>query len=269
MRKIALILFVFFGCIWAEVKIEQELQIEITSDYFPDYCHMENEFDSTEICNTYIDERIGKKTKSWCYESVCQSILDSNIFFQVHDYTHGECYLYSEEGCWAFDFYVLTGASHSLMDVIRDEFLNYQRCNLLCVSTEKLDSMFNEMDRVLAPELEEKDNLPYYIINGEEKTFMLDCGIGGPCLWGAHDGIDSILAVRNAPQSLPYRVDFAASVRMENGRLVVPRESENREFVLLNLNGRILRRGKLRNNMLLPHEPTILRIKNIGEVYLK
>lgn len=267
MRKIALILFVFFGCIWAEVKIEQELQIEITSDYFPDYCEKEKDSMLTETCDIYLGKRHGINTPLWCYKSFCKSILDSNIYFFYYENDHAECYAYSDY-CLAFQFVVLSGATHSLIDVIRDEFTNYWKCNDLCISEGKLDSLFDEMDSVLVPELEKENNLPFYIINGVENAFMLGCGTG-LCSDGPYDEIDSILAVRNAPQSLPYRMDFAASVRMENGRLVVPRESENREFVLLNLNGRILRRGKLRNNMLLPHEPTILRIKNIGEVYLK
>lgn len=169
----------------------------------------------------------------------------------------------------------LSDATHSLVDVIRDELLHFQECNYISTAKDNLDSTLNELDNRLTPLLHRENlDLTSYIVRCERDCFSPNfCLIEKNTLLVEFDlineNIDSILAVRNAPQSFPYRMDFAANVRMENGRLVVPREFENREFVLLNLNGRILRRGKLRNNMLLPHEPTVLRIQGAGEVLLK
>lgn len=61
----------------------------------------------------------------------------------------------------------------------------------------------------------------------------------------------------------------AARIVAENGRLNVPADLEGRSFMLFNLNGRVLRKGELRNNMALPREPAVLRIKGVGDMFLK
>lgn len=274
MKKILSMFFILSINLWAEVDISQYLQIEFPKKFFPSYCELEDTLQSTNGCDAYIDNRHGLDTPFWCKESVCNSLLDSNIYFFIHDNTHSECYL-PNENCLAFQYFVLSDATHPLMDVIFDEFKNYQRCHFLCISQQQLDSIFAEMKRILAPELERKIgdffyNKPFYIKSSlEDNALMEDCDVGGSCLWGGGGDIEKILASKNAEQSLPYRMDFAARLRAENGSLIVPLDMEGRAFSLFRLNGGVLRKGELRNNMPLPHEPTILRVKGYGDMYLK
>lgn len=254
MKKIVLLMLVIAGSLWAEVEIERFLKVKIPYDFFSDYCGSEASSLLPESCKIYIDKRFVSPI-SWCSDYVCNSVLDSRIFFSFYDGSMSSDY-------YVLQYYVFSGATVSLIDVIRDEFTNFQRCNFLCTSDEKLDSLFNEMDRSLAPGLQTKLNL-YEI---DKKTHEGRLTYSSYDVYGnIYDVLDSL----NASQSVPYGVYFAAGVRAENGRLVVPQGLEGREFLLLNLKGRALRKGNLRNNMLLPREPSILRVKGTGDVYLK
>ena len=120
-------------------------------------------------------------------------------------------------------------------------------------------------------ELDGKFHEDYYVTDCGKGTGCMEwCPITGPvCHWSKYTSIYEIIEKRNSQTSIPYHVDFAARITVENGRLHVPEGLESRAYMLYDLNGRVLRRGQLHNNMVLPRESAILRVKDYGDVYLK
>lgn len=287
MKKLMLLMIALATCVWGEVFIKDSIRI-----VFPQDISLENIWQASEECFleiAYDKERGYKKAKQArifmndlnCYSDVCSSILDTSVFFLEEEIV-SNCFGYNDffrdkgvstdgKECMIYSFYILSDASHSLIDVIQDEFKRFQECEFFDLSKGKLDSILLEMEAVLSLELMNKYHSTTYVIDcGNGKGCMQECPlVGEPCFSSEYTSMDDILAKRNVSISVPYRMDFAARITVENGRLRVPTSLESRAYMLYGLNGRVLRSGLLRNNMALPREPSILRVKDYGDVYLK
>lgn len=275
MKKLMLLMLALAACVWGEVYIKDSVRI-----VFPQ--NIANYLGANEEECFLGFKPNGKTVRPYmnrygsCVDDVCSSILDTSIFFMHEEVEEGDgCrygFDYYSEGtdCLFYYFYVLSDATHSLMEVVRDEFKRFQECGVFDISSERLDSILSDMDS-LVPKLEEKHLYAAYVTDcGDGLGCLSDCYKTGPCfLQSKNTSIYEILEKRNSQTLIPYHVDFAARITVENGRLLVPEGLESRAYMLYSLNGRVLRGGLLHNNMALPREPAILRVKDYGDVYLK
>lgn len=277
MKKLMLLMLALVACVWGEVFIKDSIHI-----VFP-----------KNVANYLIDDEekcvLGSKPNGkparpymspygWCGGYVCNSILDTSVFFveeEIGDNCYGFDYFFKEKGvstngeeCMVYSFYVLSDASHSLLDVIQDEFGRFQECGLFDITKTDLDSILSKMEAALVAD---KYHSTTYVTDcGNGNGCMQECLLtGSPCFSSENTNMGDVLAKRNASISIPYHVDFAARITVENGQLLVPEGLESRAYMLYDLNGRTLRGGFLHNNMALPREPAILRVKDYGDVYLK
>jgi len=285
MKKLMLLMLALAACVWGEVFIKDSVRI-----VFPQNICLDNVWQANEECfleKAYDKERNYMKMKQArifmndlnCYGDVCSSILDTSIFFleeeREFDYGFGRYFIdngvNTDGESSVFAFYALSDATHSLMEVVRDEFKRFQECGYFDISSEEMDSILSDMDSILMPELDGKFHEDYYVTDCGKGTGCMEwCPITGPvCHWSKYTSIYEIIEKRNSQTSIPYHVDFAARITVENGRLLVPEGLESRAYMLYGLNGRVLRGGLLHNNMALPREPAILRVKDYGDVYLK
>lgn len=283
MKKVFFLMLALTCLIRAEVVLEDEIHIvfpqnisnlDIVSDE-------EGLLECASYRGTNFDSKSARSFSDYfgfCVEDVCSSVLDSSIFFYESNYCWGfDGYFRSmgmevaENECLIYDFFVFSDAKHSVMDVIRDEFTHFQKCHYFNISEEKLDSILFDMEQILAPALKQNRHKPAYLTNCENNTgCMMNCQKTGNCLDVISEtSIEQILASRNSTDVFPYRMDFTARLRVENGFLVAPAELEGRTFSIFGLDGRVLRRGELRNNMPLPHQPAVLRVEGFGSIYLK
>lgn len=282
MKMLMLSLFALTVCGWGEVFVKDSIHVVFSKNILnpswvaDDECYVEKPYNKENPYHKKDSPRIFLNDFN-CVNDVCSSILDSSVFFMEELYEEGDrCrygfdYYSGDTNCSIFYFYMLSDATHSLMDVIRDEFRRFQECGYFDVTKEKLDSIFSDMDSILVPELEKERHYSAYVTECEGSSgCMTNCPNVGPCFIPTNGtSIDYILAKRNASISISYSVDFASRLAVEKGYLVVPANLEFREYTLYNLGGRVLRRGYLRNHMALPHQPVILRIIDYGDVYLK
>lgn len=266
MKKIILIsLFIFINNLWATTF--DFVWIEIPQDKWSDwYIGMErDDSDLEKKCKNYMENRPHTDVFGGCSESICPSFLDSLIAFGQDDWCY---YLY--EDCFRYAFYLLPGATHSLLDVIKDEFSQMRECQYLNFTDDELEDMIHGLETDYFPLSEEsRDPVIFIYEEGQFKAVSYNCGTGG-CLLPAETYINDYLKdLGLPPEFIPYRMDFAARLRAENGFLIVPADLEGQAFSIFSLNGRVLRKGELRNNMPLPHEPAVLRVKGYGDMYLK
>ena len=276
MKKLMLLMLALAACVWGEVFVKNSIHIVFPQD-------ITNYLSANEEECFLGFKANGKPARPYmngyggCVDDVCSSILDTSVFFMEELYEEGDrCrygfdYYSGDVTCSIFYFYMFSDATHSLMDVIRDEFSRFQECGYFDITKPKLDSIFSDMDSVLVPELEKERHYSAYVTKCENASgCMTNCPNVGLCFIRTDEtSIDYILAKRNASISIPYHVDFTARITVENGRLLVPEGLESRAYMLYGLNGRALRGGLLHNNMALPREPAILRVKDYGDVYLK
>lgn len=275
MKKLMLLMLALVACVWGEVFIKDSIHIVFPQN-IANYLGADDEkcffgqLPNGKPARLYMNDYGG------CVNDVCSSILDSSVFFMHEEVEAGDgCrygfdYYSKGSDCLDFYFYILSDATHSLMDVISDEFKRFQECGLFDISSERLKSILSDMDS-LVPKQEENHNYEAYVTDcGDGSGCLSDCYKTGPCFWLSEEtSLNEILKKRNAQTSIPYHVDFAARITVENGRLFVPEGLESRAYMLYDLNGRVLRGGFLHNNMALPREPAILRVKDYGDVYLK
>ena len=277
MKKLMLLMLALVACVWGEVFIKDSIRIVFPQNITNYLDANEEECFFGRLPNGKV-ARIFTNGYGTCYGDVCSSVLDTSAFF-IEETSNNHLFIRyfenkgvnADEEIPVFSFYVFSDATHSLMDVIHDEFKRLQECGYFDISGEKMDSIFYGMDSILVPELDDKYHLEYYVTDcGDGISCMDRCPVtGGPCHWSENTSIYEILAKRNASISIPYHVDFTARITVENGRLLVPEGLESRAYMLYDLNGRTLRGGFLHNNMALPREPAILRVKDYGDVYLK
>ena len=280
MKKLMLLMLALAASVWGEVYIKDSIRIVFPQN-IANYIGANEEECVLGFKSNGKTARLYMSPYGWCGGYLCNSILDTSVFFLEEEIV-SNCFGYNDffrdkgvstdgKECMIYSFYILSDASHSLIDVIQDEFKRFQECEFFDLSKGKLDSILLEMEAVLSLELMNKYHSTTYVIDcGNGKGCMQECPlVGEPCFSSEYTSMDDILAKRNASISIPYRMDFAARIAVENGRLRVPTSLESRAYMLYRLNGSVLRSGHLRNNMALPREPSILRVKDYGDVFLK
>lgn len=278
MKKLMLLMLALVACVWGETFIKDSIRIVFPHNITNYLDANEKECFFGRLSNGKV-ARIFTNGYGTCYGDVCSSVLDTSVFL-IEEEIEFDCgfndyFFYfgvdSSAESLVFSFYALSDATHSLMEVIRDEFKRFQECGYFDISSEAMDSVLSGMDSVLVPELKNQFHREYYVTACGKGTGCMEwCPLSGdPCHWSKYTSIYEILKKRNAQTSIPYHVDFAARITVENGRLLVPEGLESRAYMLYDLNGRVLRDGLLHNNMALPREPAILRVKDYGDVYLK
>lgn len=283
MKKWICALLMLTGCVWAEVTIDDGIVVVFPNDIGnTDYRF--NAEDSVE-CMKYMDmggeksARAYKGEYGWCVSDVCSSVLDSSIFFlesntcgTFEDFFWNHGFEVYDGDCFTYEFIALSDATHSVVDVAIDELKHFQKCGYFDISDEKMDSIVKEMEQGMIPKTKRNFGRNIYVADcGDGSGCVASCDHTGGCFGDIYysSSIKNVLVARNATDALPYRMDFAARIVAENGRLNVPADLEGRSFVLFNLNGRVLRKGELSNNMALPREPAVLRIKGVGDMYVK
>lgn len=281
MKKTLLLLLVAASSILAKVELYQEVVIELPTDlweeYSPMYGYLSSYYKDEELkqeCLTYFGDNTTSNGRNFgkCYDGVCQSIIDSNILF----YIHYECYLSTyEKGCFAFAVYVLSGATHSVMDVVRDELKHYQKCEYIVKDNLLLDTLLNEMDTLI---YDYRDRYYETILSNKncqenqhlctpsfsEIQFYLPFYPSYTNETNIYDYIDKL----NGKTSIPYSIDFSAQLHIEGDRLVVPQELVGKRFEIIDFKGRLQSKGLLQNNMQLPHTKAILRIQGVRSMLL-
>ncbi|PWJ62299.1 MULTISPECIES: hypothetical protein [unclassified Fibrobacter] len=142
MKKILLVILVIAASLFAQVKIDRGVDA-----VFPRELWNFEEYSRTEDCQTYLrlenaDDSLG------CFNRenvVCQSLLDSSVFFYWSQAWTSEANGY---------FYHLSDATHSILDVIMDEFRHYHDCGLIVATETGMDSIEFILKRDLQPALD-------------------------------------------------------------------------------------------------------------------
>jgi hypothetical protein len=270
MKKILILSFVVVATLWAETKIEMAVRIEnFPENLFFDSDDMdEGDYDA---CSVFYKGKVRNVYGGIACGDVglCRTMLDSNILL---GWTGGSFAFFDGWGS-AIEFYVLTGATHTLREVIEDEFSNYRKCYYITDNDSIFNSMFVKIDSVLVPAINEclqKGNCIH-------KTLIFDYFRGrmrgvlvpGPNYELGGFAADTVKA-RNAAISgiAPVRYKLEA-IRVQNHRLTASPKLQGRQFTLFDVNGHELRHGTLQNNMQLPTYPTIIKIHGFGTRLLK
>ena len=269
MKKLFILLFVLASIVWAEIEIEMAVRIES----FPENLF----FDSDDIdkidfdaCSTFYKGKVhGYYGDVDCGDvGLCRSMLDSNILL---GWDGGYISFFDGLGS-GIEFYVLTGANHTVKEIIEDEFIRYRKCYYFTDNDSIFNSLFAEIDSILVPEINKyKKNegkqfilLRYNYGAGWVRPAELAIAGGGSDLFYYYLALDSV-KVRNAAISsiapAKYKLE---SIRVQNHQLSVSPELLGRKFTLFDVNGHELRRGTLQNNMQLPAYPTVIKIQGFG-----
>ena len=269
MKKLFILLLALASFVWAEIEIEMAVRIEsFPENLFFDSDDMNKE--DYEACSTfYKGKEHGYNDAVYCgYEGLCRSMLDSNILL---GWNGGYISFFDGVGS-GIEFYVLTGANHTVKEIIEDEFIRYRKCYYFTDNDSIFDSLFAEIDSILVPEINKyKKNegkqfllLLYNYGAGWVRPAELAIDGGGSDLFYYYLALDSVNA-RNAAISgiapAKYKLE---SIRVQNHQLSVSPELLGRKFTLFDVNGHELRRGTLQNNMQLPAYPTVIKIQGFG-----
>ena len=269
MKKILIPLLALAVMVWAEVKIEMAVRVENFPDnLFFDSDNMNEE--DYEACSMFYK---GKVHDSYggvdCgYTGLCRSMLDSNILLGWN----GGLLSFFDGLDSGIEFYVLTGAIHTVREIIEDEFVHYRKCYYFTDNDSIFNSLFAKIDSILVPEIDK------YIQNERKKfvSLLYNYNVGwvrpaelvipggGGDLFHIEFAKDSVKARNAAISSIvpaKYRLE---TIRVQNHRLTISPKLLGRDFVLFDVNGHELRRGTLQNNMQLPAYPTVIKIQGFG-----
>ena len=260
MKKILVLTFVAVATLWAEVKIEMIVRI----DFLDEMISYDFIDEKSEECVNFFEKHVTTTCGNTCGSGgLCKTALDSNILFGLS---------YHYFSVQSIEFYVLTGASHTLRDAIEEDFLHYKNCNGFTGDDSVYNSIFTGIDSVLVPAINkcEKGTIDCALIYDHSRFRMLGLSAGGSPPYEFHEfAIDTVKA-RNAAISgiapVKYKLE---TIRVQNRRLTVAPKLLGSEFTLFDVNGHELRRGTLQNNMQLPTYPTIIKIHGFGTQLLK
>lgn len=258
MKNLLILLLVLASLASAEIKIELTVRIDFSKEML-DYGNID---EKSEECVNFFNKQVRSNDYGTTCGSagLCKTMLDSNILFGI-----AESYYYGVE------YYVLTGATHSLREVVEDEFSHYKKCNGFTGNDSIYSSIFKKIDSVLVPALDKysqnKRDYTYSIVYDHEQGRIMEYSgryLEYPEI--AQDSVDT----RNATASIVGQNRFChKSVRVQNRRLMVPEELSGRPFALFDVNGHALRQGTLKNNMEIPAFPTIIKIQGFEAKLLK
>ena len=245
MKKLLILLFVLTAFVWAEIKIEMPVRIE----FFPKEIF---DFDKMGGCSKY----------GYRFDGILHpSVLDSNILYGWVDDDVD------------FEFYVLSGATHSWRNVFEDVFNHYQKCGGIVAEDSTYKDIITMIDSVLVPEIEKylqsKGMYSKALILDCSQGIMLDWDVGGPNFELWQNALDIVKARNAAISKITPSVFRLETIRVQNHQLTVSQKLLGRQFMLFDVNGHELRRGTLQNNMLLPAYPTVIKVQGFGIKLLK
>ena len=274
MKKIIIPLLFLAAALWAETKVELLVVIDMGNNLFSydkmDFIDVDDEECMSLFANPALEPKDVEKLSVFYYDLYCgrgglwKSALDSNILFARS--SGGNC-------CGqALEFYILTGATHTLGEVIEDEITRYKKCDCFDGNDSLFSFLLTGIDSELMPEVErelKKDidmrRFIFYDIKLAKRLYVS----GGPYV-DCGDMVDLFLDIRNgAISKIPSNNSRFESIRVQNHRLTVSPKLEGRDFVLFDVNGHELRRGILKDNMEIPAYPTVIKIQDFGSRLLK
>ena len=159
MKKIIIPLLFLVTALWAETKVELAVIIDLRGELFS-YQQMDficTDGNSKECTDLFKNPAISSKDVDefsapfdlYCgaYGGLLRTALDSNILFA---WSHGGV----ERMEQAVEFYILTGATHTLREVIEDEFTRYKKNDCFIGNDSLFKSIFASIDSGLVPEIE-------------------------------------------------------------------------------------------------------------------
>ena len=259
--------------LWAETKVELAVVVDMGREELFDYdfIDVDNEECMSLFANPALEPKDVEKLSVLYYDLYCgrgglwKSALDSNILFA-----------WSSGGnrCGqAVEFYILTGATHTLGEVIEDEFTHYKKCDCFYGNDSLFSSLLTSVDLGLMPEVErelKKDidmrRFIFYDIKLAKRQYLSG---GGPVV-DCGDMVDLFLDIRNgAISKIPSNNSRFESIRVQDRRLMFSPKLEGRTFMLFDVNGHEIRRGVLKDNMEIPAYPTVIKIQDFGSRLLK
>lgn len=261
MKKIFVLLFALATIVWAETKIEMIVRIDFSNEMIS-YDFID---EKSEECAKFFETHVTTTYGNTCGSGgLCKTALDTNILFGL------SYHMFSEQ---SIEFYVLSGATHTLRDAIEEDFVHYKNCNGFTGNDSVFNSIFVKIDSVLVPAINKcnkKGSLDCVLVYDHSNARMVKWEIAGNPVYEFHEyAIDSVKA-RNAAISsiVPFKYKFEA-IHVQNRQLTVSPKLLGRQFTLFDVNGHELRRGTLQNNMQLPAYPTVIKIHGFGTRLLK
>ena len=261
MKKILVVFLTLVSILWAEIKIEMAVRIDFPNEMFS-YDFID---EKSEECAKFFEKHVTTTYGNTCGSGgLCKTALDSNILF-------GWSYYYCEQ---SIEYYVLSGATHTLRDAIEEDFLHYKNCKGFIGDDSSYNSIFTRIDSILVPEInkrlqDEKKNRILLVYDHRVRQAEIAIPGGGSDLEFIGFASDTVKA-RNAAISsfVPFKYKLEA-IRVQNHRLTASPKLLGRQFTLFDVNGHELRRGILQNNMQLPAYPTVIKIHGFGTQLLK
>jgi hypothetical protein len=259
MKKILVVFLTLVSILWAEIKIEMAVRIDFPNEMFS-YDFID---EKSEECAKFFEKHVTTTYGNTCGSGgLCKTALDSNILF-------GWSYhMFSEQ---SIEFYVLTGATHTLRDAIEEDFLHYKNCNGFTGNDSVFNSIFVKIDSVLIPEMSKCSESKYAcgFVYDHSQARMLGLIVPGPSFEFTDYASDTVKARNAAISSIAPAKYKLETIRVQNHHLTASPKLLGREFTLFDVNGHELRRGTLQNNMPLPAYPTVIKIQGFGTRLLK
>ena len=267
MKKLLILLFVLAVIVGAEIKVEMAVRIEnFPEDLFFDSDDMSKK--DYEACSTFYKGKVLNHYESVdCgYSGLCRSMLDSNILL---GWNGGRLSFF--DGWYSgIEFYVLTGATHTIREIIEDEFVHYRKCYYFTDNDSIFNSLFLKIDSVLVPAINDflQNSTGPLIFDylGEKMRDLITPGPNYEFGLLAEDTVKARNAAISSIAPAKYKLE---TIRVQNHRLTASPKLLGREFTLFDVNGHELRRGTLQNNMQLPAYPTVIKIQGFGTELLK
>lgn len=259
MKKILILSLVAVATLWAEIKIEMIVRIDYQNEMFS-YDSIDEE---SEECAKFFEKHVTTTYGNTCGSGgLCKTALDSNILF-------GWSYYYFSEQ--SAEYYVLTGATHTLRDAIEEDFLHYKNCKGYTGDDSVFNSIFTRIDSVLIPAINKclSGKSDCALVYDHSQARMLGLIAGSPIYEFQKFAIDTVKARNAAISSIAPAKYKLETIRMQNHHLTASPKLLGREFTLFDVNGHELRRGILQNNMQLPTYPTVIKIQGFGTRLLK
>ena len=255
MKKLLVPLFILATIAWAEIRIEMIVRIDFQNEMLSyDFIN-----EKSEECAKFFEKHVSTTPSgNTCGTGgLCKTALDSNILFGL------SYYYFSEQ---SVEYYVLTGATHTLRDAIEEDFLHYKNCKGFTGNDSVFNSIFTKIDSVLVPAINKcsKGKLDCALIYDHSQAQMLGLTDGGPIYEFQEFAIDSVKARNAAISNIAPAKYKLETIRVQNHRLTASPKLLGREFTLFDVNGHELRRGTLQNNMQLPAYPTVIKIQGFG-----
>ena len=267
MKKIIIPLLLLATSLWAETEIKLIVRIDLPGELFGEQ-QMDLIDENDKECASLFTRPTSKDNDIYynfhcgTYGGVWRTVLDSNILFA---WSNGDGVPWQ-----VAEFYLLTGATHTLREVIEDEFTRYKKCDCFTGSDSVFNSIFTSIDFGLVPAIERelKSDVPAHIVYDIKQSKRLD--LVGASVVECLEMVEQVVKIRNTTSSIIAQGHYSLeTIRVKNSRLMVPSKLEDRQFVLFDVNGHEIRRGTLVNNMVLPAYPVVIKIQGFGTQLLQ